>query len=834
MVCGKRMKTARRHFLKGTVLAGVGLALPPVPAVLHGQTPKPGESRGATRAVARRSPRQVQNFDADWKFFLGDAAGAQEPGCDDRAWRSLDLPHDWSIEQPFDAKWASGTGYLPGGVGWYRKTFRLPSELADKSVDIQFDGVYMNSEVWLNGHSLGKRPYGYISFAYDLAPHLVTGSRANVLAVRVDHSQNADSRWYNGSGIYRHVWLTATARTRLAPWGVFVTTPEVTDEVAVVRVETRVQNLAAQAQKVVLETSIEDHQGKTVATIESAGDVDPGGERRLEPRLTVARPQRWSPDAPYLYTVVSRLRIGRQVVDEVRTPMGIRTFAFDPETGFTLNGKKTLFKGVCIHHDGGCLGAAVPDEALERRLRRLKEMGCNAIRTSHNPPAPEWLDWCDRFGMLVMDESFDEWAKPKKKWVQGRNVAQPSLAGYARHFGEWRIQDLQGMVLRDRYTPSIILWGIGNEIDYARDPYYDPAAADDAAGKPSANELPIIAAKLVKAVKELDTTRPVTAALATIAVSNRTGLADLLDVVGYNYQESAYRADHARYPGRKLLGSENSHAYAAWKTVEDLPYANGQFLWTGIDFIGEASQWPVRGSSAGALDECGFKKPLYYFRQSLWSRQPMIYLTARGSSFGFGGRGGRGFGGAPHWNWPNAEGQSVSVVCYTNCEKAELFLNEKSLGEKLLASATDRVLTWFVPFAAGTLKAVGKNGNVSVCSFELKTAGAPEQIRLVPDKTILAANGRSLVHVEVSVADQAGILVYTADAPVSFALSGPGRILGVDSGDQRSHESFQAATRKVYQGRCLVIVQASRRAGILKLTAVSPGLRSGECRFNVV
>jgi len=771
----------------------------------------------------RAAPRVTSLFDEGWRFHLGDAPGAQEPGFQDDTWRALDLPHDWSIELPFDAQYASGTGYLPGGIGWYRKSFRLPSSAAGQRVTIRFDGVYMNSEVWINGHYLGKRPYGYISFEYDLTPHLLPGGKEDVLAVRVDHSKFADSRWYNGSGIYRHVWLTCTGDVHVAPWGTYVTTPEVSQQSATVDVKTRVKNEGTQAGEVLLVTTVEDSAGKTVASIESRHAIDAGAEYRFEQTARIADPKLWSPDAPYLYCVVSRLKTAGAMVDEYRSPLGIRSFSFDPDKGFFFNGAKTLIKGVCIHHDAGCLGAAVPDRALERRLQLLKELGCNAIRTSHNPPSPELLDMCDRMGFLVMDEAFDEWARPKKKWVQGRNVAQPSFDGYAAYFEEWGIRDVQSMVERDKNHPSVILWSIGNEIDYPKDPYCDPTAKDyvPAPNRPSAAELPLIAEKLIKAVKAVDASRPVTAGLANIAVSNSTGLADLLDVVGYNYQESAYASDHARYPKRKMIGSENSHAYGVWRTVEDVPYANGQFLWTGIDFLGEAGRWPGRGSSAGLLDECGFKKAQYYFRQSLWSAKPMVYLAARA-----GGRGMRGGGGSP--GWQGKAGESVPVACYTNCEKVELLLNAKSLGEKPLASAQNRVLSWEVPYADGTLKAVGKNGNAAVCSFEIVTPGKPQRIRLSPDVTALRADGRDLAHVEVAVVDAAGNTIPSAADAIDFEISGPGRIIGVDSGDQRSHESFKASSRQAYQGRCLVIIQSRAIPGAITLKATASGLSTDQ------
>lgn len=785
-----------------------------------------------TNGSAAEAPARTEAlFDDGWKFSLGDFPGAQAPEFNDRGWRSLNLPHDWSIELPFDAKFASGTGYLPGGVGWYRKSFVVPEHASGKRISLRFDGVYCNSEVWINGHSLGKRPNGYVSFEYDLTPHLHPGAGGNVVAVRVDHTKYADSRWYTGSGIYRHVWMKISGRTFIEPWGVSVTTPRITGDSAAVSIQVQTKNDAATVQDAVLTSMVMNGAGKTIASVETRHSFKPGERYLFEQSATMANPALWSPAAPNMYSVASRLRVGQSIVDAVETPFGIRSAAFDAGKGFLLNGVKTVLKGVCLHHDAGALGAVVPERVWERRLRILKEAGCNAIRTSHNPPAPELLDLCDRMGFLVMDEAFDEWARPKKKWIEGWNAGQPGLDGYAEHFEEWAIRDIRSMVERDRNHPSIVLWSIGNEIDYDRDPYYDPESKGFTPDKPSAADLPAIASKLVAAVKEIDKTRPVTAALANISVSNRTGLADLLDVVGYNYLEKFYEADHAKFPARKILGSENSHALAAWEMVRNLAYVGGQFLWTGVDYLGEARQWPARSSASGLLDECGFRKPAFYFRQSLWSEKPMVYLAAGLAARPGGERGPRPES-APHWNWQVKEGDVVNVSAYTNCEKVELILNGKSLGEKPFAAARDRVLSWEVPYAAGTLRAVGRNGDAAVAAWELKTAGKPERILLNPDVRSIAADGRDIAQVEVSLADSAGNPVFTADNQISFEIEGSGRILAVDSGDIRSHENFRAPSRKAFQGRCLVIVQSTARPGAIRLKAASPGLGEAAVTIN--
>ncbi len=759
---------------------------------------------------------QIASFDSDWKFVLSDPPAAQASSFDDSQWQSVDLPHDWSIEQPFGSRWASGTAYLPGGVGWYRKTFTYPSPLANQRVAIRFDGVYMNSHVWINGHDLGLRPNGFVSFQYDLTPYLNRDATPNTLAVRVDHSQFADSRFYTGSGIYRHVWLITTADVRIDPWGVFLTVPQNSADSAAVAIETSVTNESSMPQDVALTTTIGDDS-------QSDQTIAPGQSFLFHQQIQLDHPHRWSCDDPYLYQAKSTVAVDGRVVDQATTPLGIRSIQFDPETGFSLNGKKLEIKGVCLHQDAGCFGAAVPQEVFEQRLKLLKELGCNAIRTSHNPPSPEFLDLCDRLGFLVMDEAFDEWARPKRKWVAGRNNGEPSYQGYSEYFSDWSTRDIQSMVLRDRNHPSIILWSIGNEIDYDADPYFPPARSSTT--RPSAAELPPIATKLIAAVKSLDTTRPVTAALANIPVSNGTGLADLLDVVGYNYQEQLYPADHAQYPLRRITGSENSHTLAAWEAVENFPYDAGQFLWTGIDYLGESPGWPMHGSPSGLLDETGVAKPLYFFRQSLWSKKPMVYLIVRpASATSRPFRGGRGIFGAPSWSArPNA---SVDVLCFTNCQSVELFLNGKSLGKRNPSQSHDRILSWPATFTAGVLKAIGDSD--PTCTVELATPGVADHIHLTTEQTTLAADGRSIALLRASIEDAAGNPIYFADSSMKFQVSGPGHLIRLDSGDLSSREPFTSDHRRAFHGRCVAVIQGGSIAGEISIRASADGLHDGQ------
>lgn len=775
---------------------------------------------------AAANPRVVLTLDEDWRFSKGDFATAMVPAFDDSAWQPVNLPHDWSSDGPFSADWASGTGYAPGGIGWYRKHFKVDPAETNKLVAIEFDGVYDYAEVWLNGHFVGGRPYGYSSFECALTS-LVRFGAENTLAVRVDHSRYADSRWYTGSGIYRHVRLRLTEPLRIAHWGVYITTPEATANATTVQVETTLQNGTGQEQAFALQSELLAPDGRSVADLSSSSTLPQATNTTVVQQLRFANPQTWSPDSPTLYTLKTRLRSGKDLVDETATPFGIRTLRFDADKGFFLNGTAMKLKGVCIHHDAGCLGAAVPEKVLERRLRILKELGANAIRTSHNPPAPELLDLCDKLGFLVMDEAFDEFTPGKNKWVAGRNNGEPSHFGYAELFEQWSTRDISDMVRRDRNHPSIIMWSIGNEIDYRNDPFSHPVLGDEYHPRnPPAQELVTCARPLIAAVKRLDATRPVTAALATVAMSDAVGLGKMLDVVGYNYQESRYPSDHAKYPKRFIYGSENSSGWPQWLAVRDNDYVGGQFLWTGIDYLGEAGRWPNRGSRAGLLDLCGFKKPSAWFRQSLWSSKPMVYLCAmQPGSFG-GRRGGQGFGafGAQEsWNWPSKA--TVNVRCYTTCPEVVLLLNGRTIGTNGFSEAEQGALSWQIPFEPGVLEARGlRNGRIE-CAFTLKTAGPPRQIELLPDVKEMRADGRDICHVEFRVVDAQGVRVPDATQEVKFTIEGPAKLLGIENGDLNSSSTGKDGMRNAYHGRGLAMLQSTHEAGKARLTARANGLK---------
>ena len=791
--------------------------------------------------------RTRETFDFDWRFMRGDPAEAHLPGFADASWRKVDLPHDWSIEGPYsESEPSSGPGgYLPTGIGWYRKRFRVEAGDRGRIVTLEFDGVYQNSEVFLNGHSLGVRPYGFVPFAYELTPYLRLHAE-NVIAVRVDNSRQTNCRWYTGSGIYRHTWLLKTDALRIAYWGTFVTTPGVAGNQATVRVETTVVNGRDHLVACSLATGVLDADGKSAAAAvsqDSPHALGPGETFLFVQDLTVANPTLWSVEQPYLYTVRNTVSEGDHVVDLCDTPVGIREAVFDVNRGFLLNGQPVKLRGVCVHPEAGCLGAAVPERVWERRLAELRAMGCNAIRTSHNPFAAEFLDLCDRMGFLVMNEAFDEWRVPKGQ-IQN---------GYHLYFDEWHERDLTNFIRRDRNHPSVVLWSAGNEVP-------DQSAADGV--KTLRGLLSIFRAE--------DPTRPVTVACDQIAsepLTNRVRPEFLgeLDIVGYNYvdrwRERAdlyYSIDRAAFPERKFIGTESvgwggirgeyrdlvapkddganpwfAHpsnlridAEQLWQFVDLHDYVSGDFMWTGVDYLGEA-RWPMRGAPSGVLDTCSFRKDSFYFYQSQWTDKPMLHLL-------------------PHWNWKGNEGAVVPVTCYTNCDTVELFLNGKSLGLKgyefprpgmeerygnfpararVLRTTADLHLSWDVVYEPGTLRAVGmKDGKVAALE-EVATTGEAVSVALAADRASITADLRDVAHITVSILDEQGRVVPAADHEVQFAVEGDGRLIGVDNGDSFSHESYKAAGRHAFHGLCLAVVQATGRPGSIRITAASPNLR---------
>ena len=764
--------------------------------------------------AAQAGARVTENFDGSWRFLPAEAPGAEQPEFTDGNWRKLDLPHDWSIEGPFAAtnKTGGAGGFLPGGTGWYRKHFLLPETFSKDRVFVEFDGVMANSDVWINGFHLGQRPSGYVSFNYDLTGHLNFGDQENVIAVRADNSVQPASRWYSGAGIYRHVRLVVADEVHIAPWGVFISMPEVSATQATVHVQTTVTNSSDTACEITLQTSLLAPDGKAVASIESSVTITNGREEVVTQQIILTRPQLWNLDDPKLYQVVTKIREGNNTLDETVTTFGVREAKFAADTGFWLNGKNFKLKGVCLHADGGAFGAAVPLGIWEQRLTSLKKIGVNAIRTAHNPPAPKFLDLCDRMGLLVMDELFDCWTVGKHG-LDGKD-----LADYHLYFNEWSSTDAADIARRDRNHPSVILYSVGNEI-------HDTPKAE------LANK---ILTRLVKVLHENDPTRPVTQALFRPNVSHDydNGLADLLDVVGQNYREDELIAAHAQKPTRKILGTENRHDRAIWLALRDnAPYA-GQFLWTGIDYLGEAKVWPTVGHGSGLLDRTGEVKPLAGERQSWWSDVPMVRVVRRVAPTdlmptdpGYGTEEKHTQVLFADWSPINSAPHTENIEVYSNGKEVELFLNGKSLGAKFFNDdASPRV--WKIPFAPGKLKAVARNGGQIVATDELRTAGKPVKIVLATDGEKLALNWDAVARVTANVTDKNGVTIPDANPLIAFKISGPGVIAAVDNGGNASHASFQTNECQAIQGRCVAFLKATA-AGKITLTATALGLKAG-------
>lgn len=778
-------------------------------------------------------------FDENWSFHKGDIANGEKGGSTETQWRNVTLPHDWSIEGPFSEDWASATGYLPGGIGWYKKAFAAPAAWKGKKVYINFDGVYKNSEVWINGHYLGKRPNGFIAFTYDLSTYLKYGGQ-NLIVVKADHSEFADSRWYTGSGIYRDVNLIVKDAVNIMPDDVAFTTPQVSAESATAQLKVDITNNLSTNTSATFKMTLADPKGNVAITKQQTLSLKPG-KNAAGLSGTIASPMLWSVDSPALYSLkISLVRNGK-VTDEETIPVGIRSIRFDKNEGFFLNGQNMKLKGVCIHDDAGALGVAVPEEVWVRRLKLLKEAGVNSVRLSHNPHASYLYDLCDRMGFLVMDEAFDEWEIGKNKWVKGWNVGTPSKNGYNEYFKEWADRDLADQVKHDRNHPSIIFWSIGNEIDYPNDPYSHPVLSTGRnpqiygrgydANRPPASGLTVIAKQLVKVVKSVDTTRPVTAALAGVVMSNEVGYPDVLDVVGYNYQEYRYAEDHQKYPNRVIYGSENGMALSAWNAVDSNKYISGQYLWTGIDYLGEAGKWPQRSNGAGLIDLAGFRKPEYFYRQSLWSDKPMVYLGAREVR----NVGDRGIWSHRNvqstWNW--SAGSKLRVEAFTNCKEAELFLNGQSLGKRLRDTSAAHIPAWNVDYQSGTLLVKGYNDGKEVCEYTLKTSGEAAKIVAMVDESSFSKSRKGLAQVQLQITDTEGNPVHVAENDISVKISGNARLLGLESGSTDSHESYQADHRKALRGRLIAYIQTDAKPGDIHVEFSADGLKSTAINLTV-
>jgi beta-galactosidase len=782
--------------------------------------------------------RSVLDFNPGWKFYKGDVTEGQKTDLDDSKWRQLDLPHDWSIEGPFSKNNYSCTAYLPGGIGWYRKTFTVPGNESGRKVYIYFEGIYNNSEVWINGSYLGKRPNGYISFQYDLTPFVNFGGE-NLIAVKVDHSLYGDSRWYTGSGIYRNVSLITQEPVHIKQWGIYTKTSGVTSSKALLSADISVINETNHNVNVKVISTLK-YGNETIARATGKVTLGSKEEKVVNQLFDVINPKLWSVDDPSLYSLVTELR-GRELLDNTVTMIGFRDLKFDPDKGFFLNGRNLKLKGICMHHDAGTLGSAIPVEEIGRRLDILKEMGCNAIRTSHNPFSPEFLDLCDSKGFMVIGEAFDEWELPKKKWLAGWNAGTPGKEGYAANFKKWAKRDLRDFILRDRNHPSIIMWSIGNEVDYPNDPYTHPVLNTEANPQtwakfsetlPHAGRLGEVAVELAAIVKNLDKTRPVTAGLASALMSNETGYSDALDVVGYNYQESRYKADHIKYPKRPLYGSENGMTLEMWNYVADNDYVMGQFLWTGFEYLGEAGRFPVRSNTAGVIDLAGNKKPEFFFRQSIWSEKPMVFIGAADKNAKSGPDNLWSHKRVePVWNW--AEGKMILVNAFSNCEEVELFLNNRSLGNKKMSDFINRTISWDVPFEKGTLKAVAKNNGQSVAEYELKTTGSPVKIVAACSEKSMKADRKDLAHIFVTLCDEAGNPVYTAENEITCEIEGPVRLLGMEDSNPANTEDYKDNKQHAYHGKLLIYLQSLDNSGTALIKLSSPGLEGCTIELNL-
>ncbi len=763
-----------------------------------------------------------QLFDFDWKFALGDQDGASAPDFDDRDWRVLDLPHDWSVEGVFspDAPMGNDGGYFPAGIAWYRKTFEMPADCEGRQTGIYFEGVYMNSEVFINGHSLGVRPYGYSSFFYDMTPYVRPGEE-NVIAVRVDNSEQKNCRWYSGSGIYRHVWLMQTDPVHIAHWGTFITTLEVKEAQATVRVKTRLENGTSVSRRVTLTTRL---SLKAVDKSSQATEVEIPAESSLEvtQNIRIDVPALWSPETPNLYVARCTVSEGENTLDEVVQPFGIRTIAYSAEKGFLLNGKPVKLYGGCLHHDNGPLGAAAYDRAEERKVELMKAAGFNAARTSHNIPSEAFLNACDRIGLLVIDEAFDGWRDAKNKF------------DYSIYFDEWWERDVTTMVLRDRNHPSVVCWSIGNEVIERKK-----------------LEVVSTARKLKDAIRRHDTTRPVISALA--AWDNDWEIYDPLaavhDIIGYNYLLDRAPADHKRVPSRMIIQTESypRDAFKNWALVNDNSYILGDFVWTSLDYLGESgigryyyegesegehyhrNQYPWHGAYCGDIDLTGWRKPISYYRELLFNPTEKLYLAVREPDGYYGKIKETLWSVWPtweSWNWPGHEGKPIEIEIYSRYPKVRLYLDNQLVGEQLTGRKQAFKAIFSVPYRPGTLRAVGIENGQEVEAQELATAGEASQIRLTADRNILTADGQDLSFVTVEIVDKDGRTVPNADNLLTFEVKGAGVIAAVGNANLKDNDCYIAHTRRAWKGRAIVVLKSMRKSGTIKLKVTAPELRS--------
>nr|WP_320118878.1 glycoside hydrolase family 2 TIM barrel-domain containing protein [uncultured Marinifilum sp.] len=816
-----------------------------------------------------KAQERESDFNFDWKFtLLEDTKIPSQIPMVDNSWRDVRLPHDWSVEFSFDEKMEGCTGYLAGGVGVYQKHFKTATDKNQKSTFILFDGVYNNVIFWLNGKRLGENPYGYSPVYFNLTPFLKEKGEDNVLTVHVDHSRYADSRWYTGSGIYRNVKLITVDKLHIPIWGTFVTTPQVSSNEATVMVETKVLNSRKRGSKFILLTDLIDAEGKLIASDKKELKLSAGKETKITQEISVVKPKLWDTENPNMYKAVSKLMVNNKTIDQYITPFGIRSLRNDKDHGFFLNGKSTYVKGVCLHHDGGLVGAAVPKGVWKRRLEKLKEAGCNAIRTSHNPFSQEFLDLCDEMGFLVQNEIFDEMDNPKDKQhnLNEREVKYITR-GYTEHFQKWGESDLKRTILRDRNHPSVFQWSIGNEIEWTYEHYkhvsglWDPEVkggywnkiphltADEMKARYNAlpdrkYKLAETAQKLSNWVKDLDTTRPVTANLIIPVASCASGYANALDVVGFSYQIAQYNWCKKNYPNMLFTGNENSGLLSEWLSIIENPMVFSMYMWTGIDYLGESNEkWPQKGWDGDLLDFAGFKKQKWNYFKSIWVNKPHLSigtLPVKESQFEINKLSGKPVAKSKkamnwtnsnmHWNYKDNE--MVLVEVCSNLPVVELFLNDVSLGCRSLSECPDRIFRWAVPFKVGTLTAKAGFDGARINS-ELKTSSAPVGICLTTDKTSLLADGYDVAHVIAQLIDKNGNEVKTENVKLVFKVDGDAKILGVDNGSNKSVQDYQSNELVTAQGRGMLLIQSLKQKGTIHINASADGFKSKHVQIEV-
>ncbi len=784
-------------------------------------------------SIAQAQSRQRQLFDFGWKFMQADPPHAQETGFDVSSWKDVDLPHDWSIGGKIAADNPTGGagGFFPAGTGWYRKVFSVPRDWGGKRIGIEFEGVYMNSDVWINGSKLGNHPYGYTPFFYDLTPFLRIGEN-NTVAVRVDNSRYVNSRWYSGSGIYRHVWLHVEDRVHVVPWGIQIVTRSITSAKAagVIRLTLRNDGDAESVARV--STRILSPEGREVAKVDSDVSIGVGGIKTVNQTFEIEEPTLWSPESAHLYLAASTVhRLGGSdgVYD---TLFGVRSIRVSAENGFQLNGQTIKLCGGCVHHDNGCLGAEAFDRAEERKVELLKAAGFDAVRTSHNPPSEAFLNACDRLGILVIDEAFDCWDQQK------------ASADYSIYFDDWWQRDLDAMVLRDRNHPSVVIWSVGNELPQA-----------------GTAEGIRVGGMLADRVRSLDDTRPVTAGIfwyrgIHAADGTRWNWEDLdplfakLDIAGYNYQSHRYLPDHQRIPSRVMVATESflRDTFRNWQLTQETGYVAGDFVWSAMDYLGESGigryspagerlighgtdeQYPYNGASCGDMDITGYRKPISHYRNIVWNRGERLYTAVLEPS-----PDGRPYrveewGLAPSWaswSWRGFEGRHLEVQIFSRCERVRLYLNDNLIGEKPTTESEQFKAVFDVPYVPGVLKTVGMDKGQVVEQNILKTAGPASQIRLTADRKHITANGEDLCFISVEAIDDAGNFQPGGNQLVKFKISGPGLIAGVGSGDYSREELYQGNERLLFHGRAEVVIRSTRGGGIITLTAAAPEMTDG-------